>query len=410
MLYKKVFCYLNIFLCIWALCYGKAVLAQDSLTQSTRRYAIPQKDLIDIVSHLLYKQFNDRIDTGNNQSTKLSISPAPIIEFSEATGFVVGVDASAAFNTSKNLPTNLSTFVGALKYTSKKQLLLPLQSTIWLAANKWVIIGDWRYLDFPQDAFGYGGYTQLSDKYVIDYKHFRFYETILKNIAPNWYAGLGYQLDYHWGITEKGLAVGIVSGYQKYGFTNSSTSSGFVLTLLYDTRKNPINPEVGNSFASVQLLQNTTLLGANNNYTTLTLDARRYLKMPWHTLLALWGYGVFTLDGKPPYLDLTGTGLDSYNNTSRGYQQGRYVSKNMLAIEAEWRFNLSKDGLFGGVVFANTTAVSEMLTNQFQKLAPGFGIGLRVRFNKFSKTNIAFDYGVGTGGSRGYAGNIGEVF
>lgn len=393
-----------------ATAFSNTLLSQHIDTLSKKLNITPQKDLIDIVNQSLHKHSNNRTDTSTKQTTKLHISPAPIIEFAEATGFVLGVDANAAFNTSKNLPTNTSTFLGAIKYTSKKQLLLPLQSTIWLAANKWAIIGDWRYLDFPQDAFGYGGYTQLSNKYTIDYKHFRFYETILKKIAANWYAGLGYQLDYHWNISEKGLALSSVSDYQNYGFANTSTSSGIAFTLVYDTRKNPINPEAGNCFASIQLLQNTALLGANTNYSTLTLDARRYLKMPWHSLLAFWGYGVFTLNGKPPYLDLTGTGQDSYNNTSRGYQQWRYISKNMLAIEAEWRFNLSKNGLFGGVVFANTTTVSEMATNQFEKLAPGFGMGLRVKFNKFSKTNIAFDYGVGIGGSRGYVGNLGEVF
>lgn len=400
----------SIFLCIWALCYSATALSQDSVTHSRLRYTVPQKDLIDVLNAVFYKHPIARIDTSTKPTTKLYISSAPIIEFTEATGFTLGVDANAAFNTSKHLPTNTSTFLGAIKYTTKNQLLLPIQSTIWLPGNKWVVVGDWRYFSFPLDAFGYGGYTQLSDKYIIDYQHFRFYETFLRNIAPNWYAGLGYQLDYHWNITENKLSVGTVSDYQKYGFTNASTSSGIAVTLLYDNRKNPLNPEAGNTYTNLQLLQNTTVLGANANYTTLTIDARRYLKMPWHTLLALWGYGVFVVNGNPPYLDLTGSGMDSYNNTSRGYQQGRFIGKNMLAVEAEWRFSLSKNGLLGGVVFANATTVSEMETHKFEKLAPSFGIGLRLKFNKFSKTNIAFDYGVGIGGSRGYVGNLGEVF
>lgn len=308
------------------------------------------------------------------------------------------------------MPTNTSTFLGAIKYTTKKQLLLPLQSTIWLPSNRWVIVGDWRYFNFPQDAFGYGGYTQLTDKYTIDYQYVRFYETVLRNIHKNWYAGLGYQLDHHWHITEKELAVGTISDYQKYGFANTSTSSGMTVSLVYDTRKNLINPEAGDAFVSLQLLQNARCLGANSNYSTATLDVRRYLPMPWHTILALWGYGVFSFNGNPPYLDLAGAGLDSYGNTSRGYQQGRFVGKNMLALEAEWRFQLSKNGLFGGVVFVNTTSVSELTSNQFEKLEPGFGLGVRIKFNKFSKTNIALDYGFGTGGSRGYSGNLGEVF
>jgi hypothetical protein len=396
---------------IWILFSCASAFSQDSIgRQITPNTTIPQKDLIDILHGILYKNPPLRADSGYKQTTKLYVSPAPLLEYTVATDFVFGVDAIAAFNTSSSLPTNTSTFLGALKYTTKKQLLFPIQSTIWLPGNTFAIIGDWRYLNFPQDAFGYGTYTKLSDQYTIDYKYLRFYETVLKNIGNNWYAGFGYQLDYHWNISEKGLPVGTVSDYQKYGFANTSTSSGATFTLLYDTRKNPINPVAGNIFASIQLLKDATWLGANSNYSTLTLDLRRYIKMPWHTLLGFWCYGVFTLNGNPPYLDLAGAGLDSYNNTSRGYQQGRFVGKNMLALETEWRFNLSKNGLFGGVIFANTTTLSELASNRFEKLAPAVGAGLRVKFNKFSKTNIAIDYGIGTGGSKGYSGNLGEVF
>jgi len=39
-----------------------------------------------------------------------------------------------------------------------------------------------------------------------------------------------------------------------------------------------------------------------------------------------------------------------------------------------------------------------------------YGAGIRVSFNKFSKTNIVFDYGFGTNGSKGVFSNLGEVF
>jgi len=62
------------------------------------------------------------------------------------------------------------------------------------------------------------------------------------------------------------------------------------------------------------------------------------------------------------------------------------------------------------VVFCDAGSVSEMKTNQFKTVFPGIGAGLRIRINKFSGTNDCFDYGFGTRGNRGFAGNLGEVF
>jgi hypothetical protein len=69
-----------------------------------------------------------------------------------------------------------------------------------------------------------------------------------------------------------------------------------------------------------------------------------------------------------------------------------------------------RNGLLGGVVFCNAGSVSELRNNRFEVIYPGFGIGLRIKFNKFSNTNACLDYGIGTKGSRGFFGNLGEVF
>ncbi|MBS1665333.1 MAG: hypothetical protein JST68_30095, partial [Bacteroidetes bacterium] len=66
--------------------------------------------------------------------------------------------------------------------------------------------------------------------------------------------------------------------------------------------------------------------------------------------------------------------------------------------------------LLGGVVFANAQSFTEPETNRFQYIAPGYGAGLRIKLNKFSRTNLCIDYGWGTHGSGGFFVNLGEVF
>lgn len=82
----------------------------------------------------------------------------------------------------------------------------------------------------------------------------------------------------------------------------------------------------------------------------------------------------------------------------------------MVYLKAELRFGITKDGLLGGVIFTNAQSSSELNSNKLEVISPAAGIGLRIKFNKFSNTNVCVDYGVGKGGSRRFFGNLGEIF
>jgi hypothetical protein len=94
----------------------------------------------------------------------------------------------------------------------------------------------------------------------------------------------------------------------------------------------------------------------------------------------------------------------------RGYIQGRFRGKNNLYLESEYRFRILDNGFLGGVVFVNAQSFSEPVTNRFEAINPGWGAGLRIKLNKFSRTNICLDYGFGLHGSGGLFANLGEVF
>ena len=82
----------------------------------------------------------------------------------------------------------------------------------------------------------------------------------------------------------------------------------------------------------------------------------------------------------------------------------------MVYLEAEYRVRFTKNGLWGGVIFANAESLSEFGSNKFEHVAPAVGAGLRIKLNKSSNTNVSIDYGFGKGGSSGLFINIGEVF
>jgi hypothetical protein len=154
--------------------------------------------------------------------------------------------------------------------------------------------------------------------------------------------------------------------------------------------------------------------GSSQKSTLLYYDIRKYFGVSSRTprnVLAFWFLGTVTTSGTVPYLALPAITWDTYNRSGRGYIQGRFRGTNMIYEEGEFRYKISKDGLFGGVVFANFTTASNPFTGQhvFDAVAPGYGFGLRIMMNKKDRTNIAIDYGRGFGFSGVYF-NIREAF
>ncbi|MFI5196121.1 MAG: BamA/TamA family outer membrane protein [Chitinophagales bacterium] len=368
-----------------------------------------QLDLIDVGSNIIHKGKGKRIDTGEIKSEKLRISVVPAAGYTLQTGFAGIVAGNAAFYTDTS--ANASAILTSFTYTVRSQIIVPFQASIYTKENKYAIVVDWRYLYFPSYTYGLGGYTSLSDGYLIDYSCIRLHQTVLRKVTESMYLGLGYNMDYFFDIEELDPPGNKVTDFERYGFNRTEFASGFTFNYLYDTRTNPINPERG-SFVNITYRPNLTIFGNTATWRSLVVDLRKYFKFSQNSdnVLAFWSYEWFTVSGKPPYLMMPNTGGDPYSNTGRGYIQGRYRGNNMAYLEGEYRFAISHNGLLGGVVFANAESFTEQVSNKFETIEPGWGAGIRLKFNKFSRTNVALDYGFGIGGSGGVFVNVGEVF
>jgi hypothetical protein len=81
----------------------------------------------------------------------------------------------------------------------------------------------------------------------------------------------------------------------------------------------------------------------------------------------------------------------------------------MLYAEAEYRFDLTHSGLWGGVVFVNGESFIEPDNHGFKYVKPAAGFGLRLKFNKFSDSNLTTDLAFGNGSFVWYVG-LNEAF
>jgi outer membrane protein assembly factor BamA len=389
------------------------LLFAQFVPDTTINPGIKQVDLIDIGERILNKNSVNREDVVVNKKGRVHFSAFPAVGYTLQTGFAGVITANAAFYTgSHNHETeNISTVVTSIAYTSKSQIIFPIASSIWTHNNKYNILTDWRYLKYPSETFGLGGYTKQDSSYNLDYSYVKLHQAVLRKVATDFYIGLGYDFDYFWNIEEVNPPPGEETDFQKYGYSQTEKASGISLTFKYDSRRNPINPEKG-IYADVLFQPKFTFMGSDANWQSLLLEFRGYTKFPAKSrnIMAFWSYNWLTVGGTPPYLLLPSTGWDEFSNTGRGYIQGRFRSPNMIDQEAEYRFVISRNGLFGGVVFVNAESFSDINTGKYEVISPGAGLGIRVMLNKFSRTNLALDYAWGTMGSKGFFVNLGEVF
>jgi hypothetical protein len=372
-----------------------------------------QTDIIDVLKNAFGPKLFGTRDTLPKRKGKLYLSVLPAVGYSLHTDFAATIGANGAFYIDDPQKVNLSVVNFGPTYTIKRQWLAPIQSNIWTKDNKYNLLGNWIFYKFPEVTYGLGGHTSTADADSIDYKLILFNETVLRSIVPDFFIGVGYALDYHWNITESQSSYegGGITDFDRYGKTSTSSSSGITLNVLYDNRRNPINPPKG-YFLNVIYRANYTFLGSDQNWQSVLFDLRKYFKLTSTSdnVLAVWSYTWLTLSGKPPYLDLPSTAWDTYANQGRGYIQSRFKGDDLIALESEYRFGITPNGLIGGVVFADIQSVSNWPSNKIDAIWPGEGLGIRIKFNKHSDTNAAIDYAWGLGGSQGFFVNLGEVF
>ena len=392
-------------------------------------------DLFDVIRHLLGKPDtvkSDAIQIGVN-----NVSLLPIIGYSPANGFVIGAAVGITKMIGDPKTTNLSSALANISLTTKNQVLINLRTDIYTRGNEWYLPGDNRLLFFSQPTYGLGIYGlnntysfALGDNSVqrtvmeqpMRFNYVRIYDAAMKRVYKKWYAGMGINFDFHYQINDEALKLDTPNPFlsshyiysKKYGFdTANYVTNGLTLHFVQDSRDNSVNPYTG-YFAGIGFRLNQTWLGSSQSSTILYAEFRDYFALqksrPRH-LLAVWLWGTFVTSGHVPYLALPSITWDTYGRSGRGYIQGRFRGTNMVYGEVEYRFPLSENGLFGGVVFANATTANNPITGQdlFFSIAPAGGFGLRIKMNKKDRTNICVDYGIG----RSFTGvyfNIRETF
>jgi hypothetical protein len=409
--------YIFTFLILFALASSRRIFAQSPGNVLERDSTVKGDtskllDLIDIGKNLFH------IKPRKPESTDGKVIYFSVLPFSTQVpggGTAIVTSTTAGIYLGDRKDTYMSRITFTPYWNFKQRFGLPIRSYIWLKQNRWVISGDTRFMVYPQYTWGLGRQYQEEDKLLINYSYIRLYQQVLKRISRGFFAGLGYHIDYriHVNTNPEDPPLATYTGYA-YGTSPelNSFSSGLSLNVLFDTRNNSLNPWDG-YYTSIQYRVNPVFLGNDNTWKSIYIDFRKYIRFNHsqekQNMLAVWTYLWKVLDKKVPYLDLPSIGWEDYNRSGRGFDQNRYRGRNLFYLEAEYRRDITNNGLLGFVVFANANTVSGPKSTFLLNWNRGAGAGLRIKMNKRSGTNIALNYGF----SKDYSGiklTLGEVF
>lgn len=365
-----------------------------------------QKDLIDFFVKLLHIRLSD--STRNKSSVIFSFVPAAPVNLGQKQAVVSSLNM--AFYAGEHATTNLSSiyFVPYTNFSDRAGFIVT--PNIWLDNNRWNLVGDLRISTNSNYTYGVGGSTTEDRRDVVSNQYIRVYLTANHRLWGPVYAGVGYNYDYYYNIKDN-YTSDSPSVFTEYGVGTGSatTSSGITFDLLLDNRKNSLNP-AGGWYSSIVYRVNPSFLPNDFSWGSLYFDTRKYFSLSnrRRRILGFWllYWGCY---GDVPYFNLPGSGLDASGRTGRGYTLGRYRGKQMLYGETEYRFDISRDGLWGGVVFANVQDYKELSSGEFAYLLPAVGTGIRIKFNKRSGVNLTLDFAVGKDSFNWYL-NLGEFF
>jgi outer membrane protein assembly factor BamA len=183
------------------------------------------------------------------------------------------------------------------------------------------------------------------------------------------------------------------------------TLNGLGLVLLWDKRNDVYNPTMGHK-ANLNITSYPSFMGNDNESNEVNLEYNKFISSRnKQNVWAFRAYGAFGL-GDVPFNNLIvmgGRGADL-----RGYSQGEYRGKQLLAAQTEYRYKLSdKMGLIG---FAGVGTIFESnIDSNNGTFLPSIGAGYRFMAFPKNKMNVGIDVAAGKN-DWGMYFRIGESF
>ncbi|MCD0487678.1 outer membrane protein assembly factor [Pedobacter sp. MC2016-14] len=334
---------------------------------------------------LIKKMLSNELDT----TRKASFMPIPVFRYSQETGLEFGAGTLFSMYIDRKDTTNRSSNFSALtSYSTQKQYNITLRGSVWTKANKYHLIGEFKFKRTPFNFYGIGNNTiGLNQDRLVQDLFKVFFETE-KNILPFTYIGLslGYE---NYSFVDK-INGGIFSADPSI-IGKSGGSAAFVgISQSFDNRNS-------NNYPSKGLYAKVAYQYAPKLFSTAEFSGSQFKAVVsnFWPLAKKFVLGVNALyytiqSSNTPFYLLPQMGNDEM---MRGYYAGRYRAENLLAAQTELRYRYSNR--FGLVAFAGAGRVFNNGEFSFKGFKPSYGAGGRYFFDPAKGLSVRLDYGIG---------------
>jgi hypothetical protein len=415
--------------------YGQNLTPADSLkSDSLRLKAILAKqtdsinkqfDIADLIREIAHP--NKKLNPARKKS---GITPIPNIAYNPSIGAQIGVKVVAGKVLGTEPNTYLSVAATSASITTKGILYFYISHNVFTPGNRWNFQGSLVAAKTvtPDYGLGIGEGADGNEvdralnnpdrkPYVFHAQFYNFREKVYKQIKDNLFVGAGVSFDIRRKIEDRNSDTELTPYNiysDRFGFDRDHyLSNGLLFNLQYTTRDNQ-NRAFKGIYADAGIRMNQTWMGSSKNAVQVTTDFRKYWSLskrnPEH-VIAFWNWGSYLVSGALPYLELPGSGKDVNFRSGRGYTIGYFKGTQYFDSELEYRFPITRNKFLSGVTFFSVQTTNDLVSTKiFEKWQPAGGAGLRVLFNKATRTNLCLDYALGKFGSKGFFLGLNEAF
>jgi outer membrane protein assembly factor BamA len=310
---------------------------------------------------------------------------APVIYYTPETSLAWGLVGIHHFRLGHSArPSRLSHYRFNLIRTQNKQSVAQLDYEIYMAGGRFLLDGMAKYSYYPDRFYGIGNRTLEADREDYTSSNWRLQLNLQRRFGEKLFAGVHmetYNVSMRARESDGQLANGTVAG------GDGGTVSGLGVFAKWDSRDNTFSPARG-IYCSLFLNRFLRALGGDFAFGQAILDARGYFGLGHGQVAALQGMWRSVWGEAPFHMLPKFGGL----NLLRGYYDGRYCDRSLLALQAEYRRPLW--GRFGACFFAGIAQVQgkAALLELLGFHAAG-GAGLRYKFNRRENLNVRLDVG-----------------
>jgi outer membrane protein assembly factor BamA len=327
-----------------------------------------------------------------------SILPLPVVFYTPETRWAGGGAALLAYR--RSAEERPVTTAATLIHTQNRQTMSDASVDAYLDGGRYHLSGNAGYSRFPADFYGIGNASPATASEEFTPRSLMLQGLAELRVAPALYAGLGGEfsslrmLEVEPG---RALASGTIAG------SGGGDLAGLAAAVTYDSRDNTIAARSG-GYARLLVRHYAEFAGSDFGFTRTDLDLRRFRSFGGDHVVAVQGVWS-AASGDVPFYRLPELGGQ---NLLRGFYQGRYRDRQLIAAQAEYRTpGWRRMGL---AAFAGAGQVADGVDGfTLSNIHVAAGAGLRVTLNRQERMALRLDYGVGGRGS-GFYITVGEAF